>query len=237
MASRFDDSFFGGTVCGSWLALGGVAALGLATTAIKGRKGSGAKRWITTVEFNVDRHHLYGPFTARVQTPIGPNESGEDVPWRVFRRGGPDEALADGYVRYRGTAHFARDVAEAARTALVKHSEQAGRRVWGDLWSGSRAIDLDAIVAGVVGGHWTRGQVYGELKRLLRENKLRVTAARIGTGKNFYIGLFGPDADLVARSLERGGLRVGGGEPILLTRTAMSGDGSDRINPITLDFR
>lgn len=130
MKSSFDDSFFGGTVCGSWLALGSVAALGLA-----GAVGSG----------------------------------------RGSRAGSPPPG-------------------------------------------------------------WTRGQVYGELKRLLRENKkLRVRTMRIGTGPKFEFGLYGPDADLVARSLERGGLRVAkDAEPVRFVRGPL-GDGTE-FNPYSLDF-
>lgn len=120
--------------------------------------------------------------------------------------------------------------------ALVGLAAEGARRAR----RGSGAVDLGAIVAGVVGGPppgWTRGTVYGQLKRLLRENKkLQVRSMRIGTGRNFEIGLYGPHADLVARTLESGGLRLPDGKSVILVRTLLSGDGSNDFNPITLDY-
>jgi hypothetical protein len=62
------------------------------------------------------------------------------------------------------------------------------------------------------------------IKRLITNRGLQCKVMRIGTGKNFEIGLHGRDAERLAIALCGIGFE----------RTPMSGNGT-RINPITLD--
>lgn len=63
------------------------------------------------------------------------------------------------------------------------------------------------------------------LRQMIKRNGLQATVVRVGTGRNYEIGLYGRDAARVARSLE---------ENNGLIRTPMSGSGASEFDMITL---